>query len=56
MCVQRPMGFSPSVGFADSSPIRRSHYMPSSDEEGGKTAGFDGRRDNAHVELQQVLR
>ena len=25
--------------------------LPSSDEEGGKTAGFDGRRDNGHTEF-----
>ena len=30
--------------------------LPSSDEEGGKTAGFDGRRDNVPAEFMQVLR
>ena len=27
--------------------------LPSSDEEGGKTAGFDGRRDNAPADLRR---
>ena len=33
----------------------RSFSLPSSDEEGGKTVGFDGRRDNVHLELQLTV-
>ena len=58
--VQRSMGFSPSVGFADSSlsdgARERRNPLPSSDEEGViATCRDDVRRDNVPIEFRRFI-